>query len=202
MLQNSILQSWATADGRFAAMTAGGRTRILATDAPAPAGIVVESALLISPERLLESIGAGTGQSFEGVASYAYHAEYPGEIAPGCVSADYLEEEAEVAERGFVLLCLSMVAAHAEATDDRHLLACLRGTIARLAERCIGGLSGLSVGLAHGSSFLAVGSAGAAVIFLRLESVEVDTVEAAYIHRRHFRAVRHRAPRKGFHTAA
>lgn len=126
-----VLQGWPALGGALLFATASGVTRIARDPLPRPVGTVVESLFRYAPERFVRSLAAATGQSVEGVVSFGFHGEHPGEIPPGHVSADYLDEEAHVTDTAFLTLGLSIAAAHAAAADEG-LFAPLRSALERL----------------------------------------------------------------------
>jgi hypothetical protein len=76
----------------------------------------IETSWSYSPAKLLRAVLGRHGQSFEGVVSFAYHEDYPDELAPG-VTASYLDDEVNVAESFFVGLVREFALSYFEAAQ-------------------------------------------------------------------------------------
>lgn len=89
-----------------------------------PLCAVVDTSWRYSPLKLIASVAAGHGQSFEGAVSFAYHADHPDELEPG-VTVDYLGDELVVDEATFCGLVKEVTRfyLHAKAELKRRLTA-------------------------------------------------------------------------------
>lgn len=96
---------------------------------------VVNSAFVIDPVGLLESLRNRTGLSFEGVASFAFHHEFPDETPPGHVSVDYFETEQVVPESQFFMAALTVIMARLEIAPEQPLERAFRACVRALRWR-------------------------------------------------------------------
>lgn len=82
---------------------------------------VVESAWAYGPEEFLKAVTRRQGQSFEGVVSFSFYAEYPEELLPG-VTLGYFEDSCLVDDGFFVAFVLGFATAWLSGVRARGLV--------------------------------------------------------------------------------
>lgn len=97
---------------RLAAGTRGRHSRLTGPPDAEALCEVVNTAFLHDPETLLTNLIRRTGQSFEGVASYGFHREYPSRIPLGMVTVDYFDAEMLLRQSSFIASALTLAGNH------------------------------------------------------------------------------------------